>query len=178
MSDDKIAEKKLNVLPAKGTLQQPAEYNFRCWGPVILPEGFVYEDIFNDAFWMHHASGRIAVNDLIRLIAYDNSFDLNVTVVDKFKGGLRVEAWPKLPAVSALAAVDAKRGEPLEIRIVDGQELPRVEHTRATKWRVIGYDGNELSRGHDSKASATEAMIEFYKSKGKTLVPAAENDAA
>lgn len=172
------ATDKINVLPAKAALQQTAEYNFKCWGPVILPEGFTYEDMFNDHFWMHHATGRIAVHDLIRIIAYDNSFDLYVTVVDKFQGGLRVEAWPKLPSAAAIAAVEVKKSEPLMVRIVDGQELPRVEHTRATKWRVLGYDGSELSRGHDSRASATDAMVKFYREKGKELIPASKPDSA
>ncbi len=177
MSDDTV-EKKINVLPAKGYLQQPAEFNYRCWGEIELPDGHAYEDLFDPRYWQHHASGRVAVHDLIRVIGFGRKFDVQITVTAKTKGGLEVEPWPKLPDAESMAAVAVKKAEPLMVRIVDGKELPRPDFTRSSNWRVLGYEGSELSRGHDSKATAHAAMVAYYRGIGKELVWPEKQEAA
>lgn len=129
------------------------------------------EDLFRPQFWANHAK-RLMVGDIVRVRAADGSWDVQLTVVAKQPGGVVMDLWPKYPDMSALlnaaglskAADDVK--PVLRPQKVRGKDVPRVEHTPATKWRLIGLDGNEVSRDHDSKEHAELAMAKYLAALG------------
>ena len=52
---------------------------------------------------------------------------------------------------------------------LEGPPISRVEHTPATKWRVIGLDGGEVSRGHPTKAEAEAALKRYAAALGREI---------
>ncbi len=156
------------ALPAKGHLLHTTDYVTKSWGPEILPEGVEYVHLFMPEFWKHHAS-KLRPFELVRVRAADGSFDVQLVVVAASSGGVVVELWPKMPSLAESEAADAERAAPLEIREIGGQPVPRVEHGKTTKWRVIGIDGNEVSRGHESKAAASVALDKYVMGLGKVM---------
>lgn len=153
-------------LPA-GALRQTQDYHHARYF-VAFPEDHAFADLFSPTYWGNHRN--LKANDLVRVRAVDGAFDVQLNVVATAQGGVVMELWPKMPAAADLmepAPVIAKRE-------INGRPVPRVDHTKATKWRVIGLDGNEHSRGYDTKAAAESAMTAYMKSIGLDVEPAAE----
>lgn len=147
------------MLPA-GAMRNLAEYDYSTYC-VQLPPGIEYQDIFRPVFWAHHP--RLKKFDCVRLIAHDWSYDVTVTVVAKTVGGANVQLTPLLPA-------DPGEIERKEVhRLRNGKLAIRVEYQKATNWRVIGLDGSEQSRNHESKGAAEAAMTEYVHALGMVL---------
>lgn len=147
------------MLPA-GAMRNLAEYDYSTYC-VQLPPGIAYQDIFRPVFWAHHP--RLKKFDCIRLIAHDWSFDVTVTVVAKTVGGANVQLTPLLPAEPG----EIERKEVPRLR--NGKLAVRVEYQKATNWRVIGLDGSEHSRNHESKGAAEAAMMEYVHALGMVM---------
>lgn len=147
------------MLPA-GELRNLAEYSYASYH-VQLPPGYEYTDIFRPVFWAHHS--RLKKFDCIRVVAHDWSWDVTVTVTHKTTGGAHVQLTPLLPA---------EPGETVrEIvpRLRNGKCSVRVEYLQATNWRVIALDQSEHSRGHETKAKAEAAMMDYVHSLGMDM---------
>lgn len=172
-----MATKKL---PADALARTYEQYH-RIWY-VKLPPGYVFDDLFSPGFWSHHS--RLAVGDLIRIKAFDGSFDFNVSVLAKPQGGAVVDVWPRYPAGTDLAAARDATARAAEARpkvvpiMSNGKVAVRVEYREATKWRVIALDGSELSHGHETEAAAEEARDKYLKELGMELPSAEEIKAA
>ena len=158
----------MDSLPARGYFTSTAEYNSRNWSETSLPEEIAFSDLFNITFWKHHAA-KFNISDLIRVRRVDGEWDLMLAVVAKAPGGLRVEEWPKRPSQADVKAAHAEQATAIQVREINGMPVPRVEHTPRTKWRVIGLDGQELSRDHATKAHAELALKTYATTLGKEI---------
>lgn len=156
------------TLPAKGFFTRTAEYDVRNWAALEVPDNIQFSDVFDPAFWRHHAT-KFQPNDLIRMRRVDGAWDFTLNVVAKEAGGLLVETWPKWPTEEDAAEAEAEKARPIEPRQINGQIVPRVEHTPATKWRVIGLDGNEYKRGFATKEKAEEALRVYAASFNREI---------
>ena len=157
-----------STLPPKGFFNHTTEYETRHWTAQDVPESVQFSDLFDPAFWRHH-SKKFLPGHLIRMRRVDGAWDVQLNVVAQAPGGLVVEPWPKWPDDEMMADAAAEKAKPLQKISINGQMVPRVEHTPATKWRVIGLDGNEISRGHATKAKAEEALRTYAASLGKEI---------
>lgn len=157
-------------LPPKAHFKNAGDYNSRQWVEE-MPEGVEYADLFREDFWVHHAS-KVRLRELVRCIAVDGSFDVMLVVEAKVQGGLKMREWPVWPAEADVAKAEATRTAPIVQREVAGRMVPCVEHTKITKWRVIGLDGNEISRMHQTKDEAMAALTRHFGAIGKDVVVA------
>lgn len=165
----------IKQLPA-GALNHLADYMYSTRF-VVLPPDVDSKELFKPGFWAHHAV-KLKLNDIVRVRADDGSFDFMLTVIRKDQGAVLMDIWPKYPvrASSAEAASDAMAKVAAESRStlvrskVLGKEVPRVEHTKATKWRVIGLDGKEYAKDFDVKEDAEKAMDKYMTGLGITKV--------
>lgn len=133
-----------------------------------MPDGVTFADLFRPEFWVHHVGPRgLKTGDIVRVRARDGSFDCHLNVAATPKGGVIMEIWPKYATgtdADALKAT-AEAGDAARPRTVpflpNGKVSVRVEHTNATKWRVIAINGAEHSRDHDTKEQAEKAMAGY-----------------
>lgn len=134
-----------------------------------LPPTVAFNDIFNPLFWAHHKN-KLRINDMIRLIANDRSFDIDVTVAHVSRGGVTVELrGGRLPAgVNGVEAVrqaameSAREPQAVPINKITGKFMIRIDHTPKTKWRLIGIDGKEVKRDME-KQQAEEELARYLK---------------
>lgn len=147
---------------------------------VSLPPDIEFGDLFKPAFWAHHAA-RLKLHDIVRVRADDGSFDFMLTVIRKDQSAVLMDVWPKYPAGLGLvsgnedmAAVAITARKQLTQGTVLGKPVPRIEHTKATKWRVIDLAGKEHSAGYDVKADAQTALDRYLQGLGiETVSPPA-----
>lgn len=157
-----------STLPAKGFFQHQTEFVTQNWTALDLPESIEYADLFDPVFWRHHAM-KFKPGNLMRVRRVDGAWDVQLNVVAQVQGGLQVEEWPKWPDEAQQEAAKAEQGKAIEVTEINGRPVPRVEHTPATKWRVIGLDGNEVSRGHATKDEAHAALKRYAATIGKEI---------
>lgn len=159
-------------------LRHPEEHVTTRWSAGIgarsAPvEDAAFEDLFKPQWWVHHAA-KLNIGDLVRIRAADGSFDVAVTVTAKVPGGLKVELWPNIPSAGGDLAAQAQAGKAVADasrkvgikRKVAGKPVPRVEFQKASGWRVLGHDGNEVSRNHRSEAEAEDALAAYLSVQG------------
>lgn len=143
-------------LPAQALIHR-AEYHYNSYF-AVQPEGHTLADAMDPRYWGHFKT--LKQFDIIRLRAFDGSYDVMLTVVHPMQGAAVVEFWPKVPDM------EPQPERHVEVKKVNGKTVPRVDHTKATKWRVIGLDGNEYSRGHETKEAAERDMGAYLQSLG------------
>ena len=137
---------------------------------VKLSPGDTYADLFVPTFWAYHraklsdgGSDPRRGPDTVRVRAHDGSFDVLLTVVEVKADGVVMQRFPVEPPAEALA-------QAAEIGSVDryvpygndGKPVVRVQFTEATKWRVLGLQGEVASNLKD-EASASKAMADYLK---------------
>jgi len=138
-----------------------------------LPLGHVFEDLFVPGYWSHHA--KLQKNDLIRVTDAARSFDIWLTVERKPQAGAVVAVFPKYPAGTGIdAATDAAKSaalaRPSTVPILpNGKVAIRVDHTPATKWRVITMDNAPLSQGHETREDAERVMAKHLAELNLTM---------
>lgn len=146
------------------------------WYAVKLPPAMAYEDLFRASFWKHHQT-RLNPMDIVRVRAEDGSFDVMLTVAGKADNGeLTMEIWPSFPkhmsaekiAATNQARVESDALKPTKVPLskADGMPMVRIEYLEATKWRLRGFDGQEVSRNHPNETEARKAMAEYMKRMG------------
>lgn len=147
----------------------------------VLPPNITFEDLFQPNVWAHFGgakgNSKFKKGDVVRAIAEDGSFDLDLTVVDVNVGSVTMRIRPFYGDLSGAEALkEAQKVADTKPGVValgrDGKPVVRVDHLPATGWRVIGVEG-EVSRGHESRAAATEAMNEYLK-KARLVMPEPE----
>ncbi len=156
------------VLPPKGFFGATSEFDTRNWTALEVPAEIEYADLFDPTFWRHHAA-KFRKGNLIRMRRVDGAWDVQLNVVASVQGGLQVELWPKMPDATAAQRAAEQMAAAIQVREVNGRPVPRVEHTPATKWRVIGLDGNEVSRGYETKRAAEDAMRTYAATLGREI---------
>jgi hypothetical protein len=158
----------VNKLPANA-LQHAniAGHHYSHW-VVTIPPGHAFGELFNPAYWSHHH--KLRQFDLVRAIAHDGAFDVTVTVRAKPAGGAVMELWPKFPKgfgssaeAQATAEAEAARAQVVPI-LQNGKTAVRVDHTEATKWRVISINGAPLVSGLATEAEAQDHMEKYLAS--------------
>lgn len=140
-------------------LSQLAEQKYRTWYVEIDPTRTPIEDVFRPQFWVN--CGKMMKPDLVRVRAIDGSYDMMLSITGKTVAGktaIKVEIWPNVPDYVLLAAQSATEMLPTTI---GGKPVPRVDYAQADGFRVIGFNGDIASRGHESEAAANVAMAEY-----------------
>lgn len=147
---------------------------------VQLPEHFTLGDVLSPHCWVHQRMLR--PNDLIRVRAFDGSFDLHIVVdhVEQAGGGAVVSIWPKYPkdteayeiSPDAAAAREAAAAvKPAISGKFGGKPVPRVEHNGVNLHHVIGLNGDVVSKHHKTKGAAQREM-RAYLERLRMEVPA------
>jgi len=138
-------------LPVNSVPKQTIEYDINIYS-IAVPVGMTVTDLLTPSTWKHHAK-KYRPRDLIFADALDGSFDVGLRVVGATIDGVQMRLWPMFgdepEQQEPVAEIPRERG---------GKEVPRVEHTPRTKWRVIGLDGNEVARDFETKDAATGAL--------------------
>ena len=146
---------------------------------VKLKLGDTYADLFVPTFWAYHRAklsdgldrsidkdGRDDHRrgpDMIRVRAHDGSFDVQLTVVAIKADGVVMQRWPIEPSAEDLAKAKEIGGVDRYVPYGnDGKPVVRTQFTEATKWRVIGLQG-EVSANHKDEPTATKAMAQYLK---------------
>lgn len=142
---------------------------------IHLPPDVTYADLLVPSFWAHHAR-KLSKFDIVRVIAHDHSFDLDLTVVTSLPGGLVMKPRPLFFDATAMAALEAS-GLATESRLTavpldrDGTPIARVDFTPATKWRVINISGGEVKRDMATEAEAQLVFAKYLTETGLVLPP-------
>lgn len=145
---------------------------------VALPPGIDFEDLFVPTFWAHHR--KLRKHDIIRVVAPNAAFDIDLTVTATPTGGAVMRVRPCYGAMSGAEAVAtaAKVADEVSIKTVpisrDGRPAVRAEFLPATQWRVLGLGGHEVVRGLSSEAEALKAMQGYLADAGLVMPSEAE----
>ena len=135
---------------------------------VVLPPDVTLADLFAPTFWAHHTK-RLTIHTIVRCIAEDGSFDLDLTVaaVPEGKSSIVMKLRPNYGGMSGEAAVAEAQKQAEEARVKevpfarDGKPIVRVKHLAATGWRVLGLEGREISRDHKTQTEAVRSMNKY-----------------
>jgi len=173
---------KIQTLPATDLKVDVGGHHSRKWW-AIVDDKIEFADLFASTFWHHHQN-TLLPNDVIRVRRRDGAYDCEITVTGKAENGaVRVEPWPLYPSDKA---VDQASAQPtgmvdLPLQVVpvhsDGEPRARCQYLPATRWRVLGWDGHEVSRDHETEAKARESLTK-YLSDLRMRMPTAEELAA
>lgn len=182
----------IRPIPANAFVRGPADQVFTRW-VCTLPPGMTLAEVMHPAAWQHHAgnppNSRFNVHDIIRIIAADRSFDFNMTVVHTEPGGVVVEPWPKMPTAEHWAARPPARQAEIPAPVIkpvdatggkiNGKRVPRVDHTPALQYHVIGLDGAVLeSAKHIKTEGAAQQALRAYKKRMRLEAAEAAADPA
>ncbi len=155
-------------LRARGLMpSDTAQQQYTSYCETLSPD-VAFEEIFNPSFWVHHKT-KLKRNDIIRLIAHDRSFDIDVTVAKINPSGIVVEYRGGRPPAGA-DPVKSERdaiARSMKIQIVplwsDGKPVVRVEHLPKTRWRVLGLEKKEIRRDMETREEAEQAMLKYLE---------------
>jgi hypothetical protein len=149
---------------------------------VKLPPQFTFGDLFLPTFWSYHRN-KLKQYDTVRVVAFDHSFDVDLTVVDVNVTGAVMKVRPLFgDAVGADAIAAAiKEAGAAKLTTVpfasDGKPEVRVEFLAATQWRVLGLASKEVARDIKSEPEAVK-VLEKYLKQAQLVMPSAEEIAA
>lgn len=130
-----------------------------------LDQGVEFAELFKPGFWANH---KLNENDIIRVRAWDGSFDCELTVVASEQGGTRVDFFPRFPPeFEDPTSVDAVRQK--VVPFVNGKPAVRVDFQSGTLWRVIGLDGSMVARDIKKEADAVHVMEAYLKTLGMVM---------
>ncbi len=169
----------IKYVPARA-LNETADYIYTRFC-VEVPPDMVLEDLFTPIAWAH-VRNRLQKHDIVRCIAEDGSFDVDLTVREIEVGGVHMVPRPHIGGLSGGKALDklskiASSSTPNKVPLdSEGRPVVKVQFLPATKWRVIGMSGHEVSRGHKSEAEAVQAMHKYLASAGLEMPKLSEED--
>lgn len=154
----------MKTLPSTA-MTRAADYA-RTYHHVNVDPSATLEDILRPGFWAHHV-GRLKVGDLVDVLTTDGGIDIQLRVIESGIGFVSMRPlriWVREEA-------DTGPQTPVEA-LGDVPDGYIVNHTPKTSWRVLTKEPSaEVSRGHKSKAEATNAAI-AHAAKANGLVDA------
>lgn len=148
----------------------------------VLDADVSFEDLFVPSFWKHHASGTRALieGDLIRVVAADRSFDVDMTVDRVIPGGIEVSLrGGRVPKefkgfhYDEIREIFKKDESQFDLVKMDheGKALPRVEWMeRLQIYRVVGNDNDVIETDIKAKSKA-DARLEKYLRELRLRMP-------
>ena len=155
--------KSLKHLPATA-MSFTAEHHRTVW-LAKAPQGVVIDDLLRPEFWAHHIM-RLKPDDEIIVIAADRSWRAELWVVDRAVGFAKCRLLGKWEySAEATGKADAQAKAEVEA-MASKKDWPCIDFTKATQWRVLGFDGNEVKRDLLTKPEA-EIELEKYKARAK-----------
>lgn len=163
-------------------VQDQTHFKFNSYHTRLEPH-VPFQAIFDPVFWVH-ARERLKKDDMIRVQAYDDSFDVWITVSKVLDGGIQMRYM-----YGDSGAVTDPQGAADEVRIgeltercvpldAEGNPVPRVQFTPVTKWRVIGLDNKEVVRDLETEAEAVERLGQYLVDLHLRYPTIEESDAA
>jgi len=175
----------IKYIPAKA-MNETADYVFTRYC-VEIPPNITLEDLFRPVVWSHFSVGnKLKKYDIVRCIAENGGYDIDLTVREVEVGGVHMIPRPHVGGKAGADAMSqvtkvAEKTIPTVVPLDrDGKPVVRVEFLPATKWRVIGHEGGEVSRGHKTEADAIKEMNRYLKSAGLVMpkMPTDEKEVA
>lgn len=161
-------------------VQDQTHFKFNSYHTRLEPN-VPFKAIFDPIFWVH-ARERLKKGDIIRVQAYDDSFDVWVTVGRVLDGGIEMSLMPRMPVADPQGAAEGVHIGELTERCVpldaEGNPVPRVQFTPVTKWRVIGLDNKEVVRDLETEAEAVERLGQYLADLHLRYPTIEESDAA
>lgn len=158
-------------------VQDQAHFKYQSYHTRLQPDT-PFEVLFDPVFWAHSRE-RLEVDDVIRVKAYDNSFDVFLTVLKKLDGGVQMRfLYGYLgPNADPNMIPDAaeERCVPLD---AEGMPVVRVNFVPATKWRVIGIDNQEIIRNLETEDEAVAYRDKYLADLRMRLPTQEEAEAA
>jgi hypothetical protein len=149
---------------------------------VKLRPSETFDDLFVPTFWSYHKS-KLTKYDTVRVVAHDDSFDVDLAVHEVVAGGVVMRLRPLFgSAVGAEGLVQAaKAAEAASLKIVpiaaDGMPEARVEFLPATQWRVLGLGSVEVARDLASEPKALD-VLSSYLTQARLVLPSDDEIAA
>lgn len=150
---------------------------------VVLAPGNSYEDLFSPVYWAHHRL-KLKQYDIVRVRAHDGAFDVDLTVAGTPKGGVLMEYRSGRPPKALMSTSEAKAhdaSEAIRIQVVpigrDGKPVVRTDWQKATNWRVIGLNSEEVARDLVTEGEAI-AIRDKYLTDLMMRLPTEEEIAA
>lgn len=148
-----------NLLPVQ--LQRDEEATTRWFH--LATRGTLVEHIKNPDYWQHTAARLLrtpnkGLGDVIRVLAEDGSFDIDVTVLAVDPRGL----WMQVREMRLWEAPADKPVEAPERADSDGYT---VEFAGPHKWRIVNSAGDVVAHGYPSKPDAQKALINIKAEK-------------
>lgn len=143
------------------------EYECMTWS-VTLPYGVAFERALDPAFWCHHA-GTIKRGDEVVVRAQDFSFRALLVVMDVAVDFVRMRVHSFSGDAVQAAATDIAIAEQAAASAAHGDKqtaYPCVDFKTATKWRVLGFEGNTVKQGLATKADAERELESYVKRAG------------
>lgn len=164
----------MQFLPHAALSSRAADF-VRTFHHIVAPQGVRLSDLIRPSFWSHHTA-RLAVGDLVDVVAEDGSYDVTLRVIGKGTLGgavmrpIRVFTLGEAPMIEAAPVGESRvplPGEqprnipnPHEVDDVPGF---KINHAPKTGWRVIRRaDGIELVRKLISKDAAIAWAREHF----------------
>lgn len=118
---------------------------------VVLDEGVAYQDLFRPQFWAAHKQ-RLVRFDIVRVVAADESFDVDLTVSIITELGVVMRLKDRRPSRE-------------DARGTTAHPEVRIEYLPATDWRLMGIGNVEIKRGM-TKPEADEALANYLEQAG------------
>lgn len=170
------------VMRAGGlTTQDQDHFKFNSYCEIV-DEDVEFADLFEPRFWVH-VRARLRSRDIVRVIHQLGHFDVFITVIGLPAGGVMMRylygdpgtniSDPVAVSQKSRGAAAAKTTVPLGR---DGEPVVRIQFLPRTKWRLLGIDGHEVSRGIETKPEA-EAAMERYLLSVNMVMPASKQKA-
>jgi hypothetical protein len=125
-----------------------------------------FADLFLPTFWSYHRN-RLKQFDIVRVVAHDHSFDVDLTVASVNVTGAVMKVRPLFGDAVGVDALAAAIKQAAEAKLTtvpfasDGKPEVRIEFLPATQWRVVGLRGFEVARDLKSEAEAGKAMSKY-----------------
>lgn len=167
----------------------PEEFTITRWCAVVPPD-ITFEDLLQPHAWAHFSGpppsreyprgqGKFQLHDIVRVIAEEGEFDLDLVVTDVNVGSVTMKVRPFFGEASGDAAVtEALKIAGTKPGIVplgrDNKPVVYVDHTPATGWRLVNESGT-VSDKYPTRAAAEKAMAQYLK-KAHLVLPELEPD--
>jgi hypothetical protein len=152
--------------PAAMAPQSQFQFKFQQYFERLDP-GVEFADLFDPTFWIH-VRRKLNQFDIVRVVAYDNSFDVHLTVQSMPGGGVVMrflygDPGPKVDdPFKFIRELRESRATPSIVPMDPaGTPLVKIQYIPATKWRLLGLDGGEVQKDMETREDAEKVMGEY-----------------
>lgn len=134
---------------------------------VVVPPSVTMEQILEPTFWSFYA-GDFKAGYKVWVAAEDQSFaaELVCTKVGADFVRFRVHSYSEDEEIAQATAAAAAVAAEVSAHAQKPNSFPCIDHTTATKWRVLGHTGAEVATGLATKGDAERVLAKYVKDLG------------